>query len=448
MLSKLATTSSHPAALILLLGLAVSASIAQAPNHVTSLVREGQSALDAGDFDRATRSFEQARQLSPENLAVNRGLLLSYLQSARLAEAKSLGESAVSRWPNDPQFHHWLGLAYFKDGQNAKALETLKRSESLDSSQFDIHFDVALVLLSLDQYSEAAHELEEAVKLDPKAALAHLLLGRAYQNTNRTVQAVEQFQTALRLQPGIPLGHYHLGFAYASLGRNQEAIAEYEKEMVRSPNNAAVLYQLGHRLLEAGDLSSAIAHLKKAAQLDSLNSDVSYDLGKALLQQGDAAGAVIALRRAIALKPADPSPHFQLEGWRQARSSEIQAAMVEVVVRQLWVDGYRSVACGLFANDICPPVQARSGIAYVPAHQKCARVFDRLRRRDESCRHRLPPHLRRTREALHHGIDVRRRCRLRLRQRRLAGHLSREWLDPGGLTNGKVSRQQALPQQS
>ena len=32
------------------------------------LVREGQSALDAGDFTRAVQEFEQAQQVSPENL--------------------------------------------------------------------------------------------------------------------------------------------------------------------------------------------------------------------------------------------------------------------------------------------------------------------------------------------------------------------------------------------
>jgi Flp pilus assembly protein TadD len=35
-------------------------------------------------------------------------------------------------------------------------------------------------------------------------------------------------------------------------------------------------------------------------------------LGKATLLEGDAEGAIAALRRSIALKPADPSPHYQL----------------------------------------------------------------------------------------------------------------------------------------
>ena len=277
-----------------------------------SLIREGQEAIDAGDFVRAARAFERARQLAPNSQEVNRGLLLSYLQEGRLREAEEIGQAAVAQWPKDPELTHWLGLVYFKQHRNALALPQLRKAEGLDASPYDVHFDVALVLLSDDNYSEAASELEKATKIDPKAALAHVLLGRAYQNTNRSVPAVDQFQTALRLEPNLPLGHYHLGFAYASLGRNGEAIAEYEKELQNSPDNPTVLHQLGHCQVEAGAWKSAIMNLQKATQFDSRNSDAFYDLGKALLLQGDAEGAAPALRRAIELKPSNPSPHYQL----------------------------------------------------------------------------------------------------------------------------------------
>src|SRR5258708_25203609 len=179
--------------------------------QLESLIREGQSALDAGELVRAAADFERATQMAPDNLEANRGLLISYLQANRLRDAENLGQSAIARWPKDAQLQHWLGLVYFKEGQNASALERLRSAENLDGTRFDVHFDAALVLLSEDQYPAAAEELQKAIKLDPKAAMAHVLLGRCYQNTNRTLQAIEQFQTALRLVPDIPLGHYHLG---------------------------------------------------------------------------------------------------------------------------------------------------------------------------------------------------------------------------------------------
>src|SRR6266496_516553 len=143
--------------------------------RLSSLIREGRTALDAGDFPSAARNFEQARQLAPDDLEANRGLLLSYLQEGRLEQAEEIGKIAVERWPREADLQHWLGLVYFKKSQNSAALAALQRAESLDPSRSDAHFDIALVFLSDSNDTEAALELEKAIKLDPKAALAHVL---------------------------------------------------------------------------------------------------------------------------------------------------------------------------------------------------------------------------------------------------------------------------------
>jgi len=316
---------------LLALVVALAPTVPSQTPQLSVLIRQGQDALDASDFARATHSFEQARQIAPDSLEANRGLVLSYLQEGRLADAEQIGQAAVGHWPNDAKLQHWLGLVYFKKAQNSSALSALRRSETLDGTHYDIHFDIALVLLSDASYAPAATELEKAIKLDPKAALPHVLLGRAYQNTNRSMQALEQFQAALRLDPTIPLGHYHLGFAYASLGRNAEAIVEYEKELQHSARNPVVLYQLGHCQVEAGEWESAIEHLQSATEIEPNNADAFYDLGKALFLEGDAEGAMPALRRSIALKPSNPTPHYQLSraldkvGKKEEAKQELEA---------------------------------------------------------------------------------------------------------------------------
>src|SRR6266567_1303652 len=233
-------------ALALLLALSATELDAQSGPRVQALIRDGQAAIESGDFSRAAADFEQARQLAPENLQADRGLLLSYLQGGQLAQAVRFGGDSVVRWPRDAELRHWLGLAYFKMRQNSPARDELQQAEALDAGNADIHFDLALVDLDENQYDPAAKQLEKAIKLKPGNPLAHVLLGRAYQNTNRTLQGIEQFKIALRINPKLPLGHYHLGFAYASLGRSQDAIVEYQKEIARNPEDANVLHQLGH----------------------------------------------------------------------------------------------------------------------------------------------------------------------------------------------------------
>ena len=96
--------------------------------RLADLLRQGQAALQAEEFNRAARVFEQAQQISPNRKDVNRGLLLSYLQLGRLADAEAIGTAAVTRWPNDPELLHWLGLAYFKEHKNDLAIPQLQHA--------------------------------------------------------------------------------------------------------------------------------------------------------------------------------------------------------------------------------------------------------------------------------------------------------------------------------
>src|SRR5438876_6372554 len=92
------------------------AMLAQEPSSPAQVfLRKGQAALESGDFQDAVQSFEQARQLAPDNIQAARGLLLSYLQDGRVAQALALGRNLVERWRQDAQLHHWLGLAFFKN---------------------------------------------------------------------------------------------------------------------------------------------------------------------------------------------------------------------------------------------------------------------------------------------------------------------------------------------
>jgi tetratricopeptide (TPR) repeat protein len=244
--------------------------------------------------------------------AQTRQQLLQKLESGQFRDAVLLGQQAVSRWPRDAQFRHYLGLAYFETDDLKQAQEQLTRARELNPSEAATHFDLALVFLSQQDYLRGADELEASIKLDPTNARAHLLLGRAYLNSNRSLQAVEEFKTMLKLDPAMKLGHYHLGFAYFSLGRNDEAIGEYKEELRRSGESPVVVDALGHALLASGKYAAAVTYLRRGAELDSPNPDVWYDLGKALALAEQWAQAEPALRKAAELKPTDPSPHYQL----------------------------------------------------------------------------------------------------------------------------------------
>src|SRR5512132_2942085 len=94
--------------------------------EVRALIQSGNTALDGGDFQKATQQFEAARTLAPDNIDVSRGLLETYLQMGRPDLAVPVGAQAVQKAPKDARIHHWLGLAYFKTQQNDLARQELQ----------------------------------------------------------------------------------------------------------------------------------------------------------------------------------------------------------------------------------------------------------------------------------------------------------------------------------
>src|SRR5258708_35184832 len=147
----------------------------------------------------ASASAQTQDQTQPQT----RRQLLQELDSGQFRDAVLLGQQAVSRWPRDAQFRHYLGVAYFKGGDLKSAQEQLMRARELNPKEAAIHLDLALVFLSEPDYAGAADELEAAIKISPSTALWHTLLVRAYLNSNRSLQAITEFKTALKLEQSI-----------------------------------------------------------------------------------------------------------------------------------------------------------------------------------------------------------------------------------------------------
>ena len=97
---------------------------------------------------------------SSQTPSETREQLLKDLDSGQLRDAVLVGQQAVSRWPRDSEFRHYLGVAYFKTGDIKQAQDQLSRARELNPKDSAIRFDLALVLLSQENYPAAADELE------------------------------------------------------------------------------------------------------------------------------------------------------------------------------------------------------------------------------------------------------------------------------------------------
>jgi Flp pilus assembly protein TadD len=84
--------------------------------------------------------------------------------------------------------------------QEAKIKSLLSRSEELDGSMAETHFQLGNLAMRENQYDKALAELQIAAKLDPELSKTHLALARVYRRAGRTEEAEKESELHRKLK--------------------------------------------------------------------------------------------------------------------------------------------------------------------------------------------------------------------------------------------------------
>ena len=198
-------------------------------------------------------------------------------------------EAAVKRDPGNAKLLVALGLAYWDQNQEDKALETFRTAVKVAPRSAEARNWLGVALSGKADLPNAIVELKKAVELDPKYGRAYTNLGAALAKSGDFTAAVGAFQKALALEPNNLAAHTNLGLALREKGDLDAALVHLRRVAARDPDNAAIQYELGLTLRQRGDLTEAVTTLERALDLDPEMREGYYALGMALKQQAAAA---------------------------------------------------------------------------------------------------------------------------------------------------------------
>lgn len=83
----------------------------------TAFFRQGQSAMAAGDYDRAAQAFSLALVENPQHIGALTSLGIAYSRREGFEAAIDALERAEAMAPDEPGIRLYLGLAYLRQGQ-------------------------------------------------------------------------------------------------------------------------------------------------------------------------------------------------------------------------------------------------------------------------------------------------------------------------------------------
>jgi len=154
----------------------------------------------------ALSSYSKAVQLDPDNPRAALGIALTQWNMDRSEDAAKSFEEGARKFSRDAFFllKYSLFLLYApgeRDAeQEAKIKALLKRSEELDGSMAETHFQLGNLAMKENKYDEALKELQIAAKLDPELSKAHLALARVYRRAGRTEEAEKETELHRKLK--------------------------------------------------------------------------------------------------------------------------------------------------------------------------------------------------------------------------------------------------------
>lgn len=232
----------------------------------------------------------------------------------RKDSAEKLFQQALALQPEHCAALHFLGLLCQQRGNDAAALDFLRRSvmAAPGSEQAHYHNNLATGFGRAGRLDEALKAIERALFLKPDYAEAWGNKGVVLEKQGKLEESRQALAKAVELKSDFIDAQINLGNILAKMGKDKEAMEHLEQAAERFPKEATLAINLGNALRRCGRIDAAIASLRRAVERRPSSPEARNNLGVALHDAGMLADAEAELRKSIDLRSNYADAHWNL----------------------------------------------------------------------------------------------------------------------------------------
>lgn len=150
----------------------------------------------------------------------------------------------------------------------AKA-EELTAQVEVDSTNYDLTFELAGVFYDMGSLMMAAKYYGKAAELDRSSVRALVNYGVVLNEMGKSEEAIRAYNEALELDPNDTKALCNRGLAYYGVGRYQEAVEQYLRALEIDENSLEAHYNLGVAFADAQIYREALAEWNKVIEIDA-----------------------------------------------------------------------------------------------------------------------------------------------------------------------------------
>ena len=279
------------------------------------LYSRATDAMAQGDPDKAQPLLQSALELDSDFAMAHWCLADLYLIAGnRAKELEHLTRAYNLRSTVTDREQRLIEGSYFSArGEYERAVESYDLLASLYPDDPDAHYELALAYLDSGNVPKAEEHLRHVLKLDPFSAPGYTYLVRVLARRNENAQAVEVYRQAESQGLQTPNLHWGLGLALLGQGKEEEARSEFTRmqEGGKMYQNIGRLF-LARTAIYGGKLNSAAEQLSADIRWDQTSASKSaevlrrYLLARTFVERGMIAQARRELE--LILTAGEPEP--------------------------------------------------------------------------------------------------------------------------------------------
>lgn len=269
--------------------------------------------LAVGKLDEAVTYGEKAVEIDPSLAVVHSNLAATYIAKGELEQARKSARKAIEVDPEFADAYNNLGNAYFAMGRFDEALASYDKTLGLQPRYANALVNRGLVLGQEERFNEAVASLSKALEIDGNSPTAYMGLGRAYLSLQQPARAVSSFENVIELDEGNTDAYEWLAKSHVADRRVDKAKEALARGLRAIPENPLLHHLYGQILLREERFDDAVQQFERAvaasagpAGQDFAKDVLHHSLATALLASGRGEQGLAELQRAASINPANP----------------------------------------------------------------------------------------------------------------------------------------------
>lgn len=241
-----------------------------------------------GMLEEAVDDYSRTIERDPRMVEgyVNRGYVLN--DTRRPVEASKDFETALRLAPNDGIAHLGLAFSDLRLHRSGEALQQASRAQELMGESGATHLALASAYRQERLLGSAEKEYRAALRFAPNDLELHLALADMLYDTRRYQQSIDELNAALRLSSDDPLIYARMAHAYAHLGHRDDTLRYVQAAEQLGGNQSEVLLDTGDALLTLGDEKAAMDRFSRALSAPDANRvDARLAIARLMVRCGE-----------------------------------------------------------------------------------------------------------------------------------------------------------------